>query len=129
MAGGDLSIVSAADADIMVTFIVLQKDVVFRGILLDEAAFQHQRLKLAAGDDIFKVPYILHHAVDLGGMLVNAAEVTADAVFQGFCLADVDDLPLFVLHDVDARLQRQFFYLVPQIFQSGIIHPRLSFRC
>ena len=63
-------------------------------MLLDEAAFQNKCFKLTGGHNIFKIPNILYHAVDLGCMFVHTAEIAADTVFQRLCLTDIDNLPL-----------------------------------
>ena len=123
VAGGDLSVLARANTNIVVSLIVLEQDVVLWGILLDKAALQHQRLKLAGGDDVLEVPDVLHHAVDLGRVLFHAAEVAAHPVFERLGLADIDNLPLFVLHDIDAGLQRQLFDLVAQICKPWVVHP------
>ena len=47
-----------------------------------------------------------------------AAEVADDAVFQPLGLADVDDLALFVEHDIHARKLRQII----RFFQKRIKH-------
>ena len=76
-------------------------------IVLDEAAFQHQGFKLAAGDDVVKVPDLAHHPAGLVVMAGVFPEVADHPVFQRLSLAHIDDLSLFVFHQVTARLHGQ----------------------
>ena len=79
-------------------------------VALDEGVFQHQRFKLAARDDDVKIRHLLHHGRHLGQML--AVEIAGDAVFELFGLADIDDLIVFIEHDVHAGQQRQAVGLI-----------------
>ena len=63
----------------------------------------------------------------VGGTTIRI--IAADPIFQRLCLADINDLPFFVLHDVDSRLQGQFFYLFSQIFQSWIVQSFVLLPC
>ena len=107
-------------ADIAVALVVLEQDVVFRGMLLDQRAFQYQALELGIGDDVGEVVHVVHHPPHLFGVVVLRAEVLADAVFQLLRLADVDDLARLVLHDIYARLQGKRHRLCPQLLHLRI---------
>ena len=115
----------AAYSNIMIALIVLQKDIIFGLVLLDEAAFKHKRLKFAIRQDIVKIRDVFHHPTHLDRMVLLRAEILTDAVFQGLCLANIDDRPLFVLHDINARRKGETHRLFTQgpqmLVQSG--HP------
>ena len=110
------------DLHVPVALVVLQKDVVLRHVLLDEAALEDERLELAAAEDVVEVPDVFHHAADLRRVVVLRAEVLADPVLQDLRLADVDDFALPVLHDVDAGDQGQPHRLGPEFFHLRVLH-------
>ena len=86
-------------------------------VLLDEGVFQHQRLKLAAGDDDVEVRHLLHHGGHLGQML--PVEIAADPVLELLGLAHIDDLIVLVQHDIDPGQQGQMIRFFPQFVQHG----------
>ena len=59
-------------------------------VALDEGILQNQRFKLTVGYNNVKIRNFIDHGRDFGQMI--AVEVAADAVFQFFCLADIDNL-------------------------------------
>ena len=89
-------------------------------MLLDQTALEDQTLEFAVGDDVLEVVYVLNHAPNLFGVVVLGAEVLADAVFQFFRFADIDDLALLVLHDIHAGLQWQRHRLLAKLFHLRI---------
>ena len=88
------------DAD--VRLVVLEPDVVARLVLLDEVVLEDQRFLVVAGDQGLEVGDALHEEAHLAA-LVAAAEVGAHAGAQALRLADVDDLAVLVLQQIDAR--------------------------
>ncbi len=121
---GDAGVGAGGDAHVKIPLGVLQEDVILGGVELYQAGLQHQGLKLAVGDDVIKVPDVFHHAVDLNLVLVHRAEIGGDPVFQGLGLADVDNLPLGVLHDVDPwLLGQQLGPLVEGLHHRLVHHP------
>ena len=54
--------------------------------------------------------------------VVGAVKVTADPVLEHLGLADVDNLPLGVFHDVDAGERRQFCQTPLYVF-AKLEHP------
>ncbi len=74
---------------------------------LDQSAFQNQGLKFGLDHNYIEVVDLADH--DPRFLIVPrlVLEVLADAVFQGFRLAHIDDLTAGILHDVYARLQGQ----------------------
>ena len=71
---------------IMVALIVFEEDVVFGGILLNQAAFEHQGLKLAVGDNGVKIVYLADHAADLGVVVFIRSKILAYPVLSAFAL-------------------------------------------
>ena len=89
--------------------VVFQEHVVLGRVLADQVRFEDQRLLLAFGNDPFDVPDEGEHERCRAVPVVLAAvEVAAHAVLEHFRLSDVNDFPLGVLHDINARPVRQF---------------------
>ena len=122
----ELAPIARAYADIGVALVVLEKYIVFRGMLLYQAALENKRLKLAVGDDVLEPVDVVDHAANLFGVVVLRTEVLTDAVFERLCLADIDDLAVLRVHDVHARQQRQRHSLFSQLGKFGI--HGISFR-
>ncbi len=102
-------------ADVAVPLVVLEQDVVFGGVLLNQAALEHQRLELAVGQDVLEPLHVGDHLAHLRVVVLLGAEVLADPVLKRLRLADVDDLPRFVVHQVDAGMQRQAHGAAPEL--------------
>ena len=102
-------VLAQVDAQVGIALVVLEQDVVFRHIVLDERAFEHERLELRRGGDRLEMIDIRHHFARFCIMRRRILKILADAVFQFFCLADVDHGPGGVFHQINARLigQRQ----------------------
>ena len=114
------------DFDIAVAFVVAQKDVVFRHILLDQAAFEDERLEFAVGHDIFEMIDVFDHLAHLFAVAAVGAEILADAVFERLRLSDIDDFAAGIVHDIDAGRKRQLHCFLPQGFFQGIVcHRRM----
>ena len=88
--------------DIAVALVVLQQDIVFRGVGLDLAGFQHQRFKLALADDDVKGIRVGDHLADLVVVGHTLAEILAHPDAQALCLADIDNGVAFVPDDIYA---------------------------
>ena len=90
-----------------IPLVILQQNIVFGGIPLDQAAFQHQGLKLRSCHDHVEVMYMADHDPGFGAVGCGVLEILADAVFQLLGLAHVDDLVIFVSHDIHTRRKGQ----------------------
>ena len=88
------------DADIAVTLVILEQDVVLGGVRLDLAGFQHQRLELALTDDNVKGVGMGDHLADLVIVGHALAEILAYPDAQALGLADIDDGVAFVPDDI-----------------------------
>ena len=92
---------------IAVALVILEQDVVLRGVGLDLAGFQHQRLKLALTDNHIKGEGVGDHLGDLGVVGHPLPEILRHPGLQPLGLADIDDGIAFVPDDVYPRQQRQ----------------------
>ena len=101
-------------AHIAVPLIILQQNVVFGRVGFDLACLQHQGLKLALADDHIKLEGMVDHLRYLVVVGHTLAEILADTDAQAFCLADVDDLVLFVPNDIHPGQKRQHLCLFIQ---------------
>ena len=89
--------------------VVFQEHVVLGRMLANQVRFENQCFLFAFGDNPFDVPDKGEHERCRTVTVVFAAvEVAAYAVLEHFRLSDVNDFPLGVLHDVNARSVRQF---------------------
>lgn len=82
--------------DIREGFVVLQKHVITRMMLLNEVALQNERLHVASGYDIFEIADFRDQPLRFSVMA--AGKIRTDPVFQHFGFADIDDFAVFVFH-------------------------------
>ena len=95
------------DADIAITLVILEQDVVLGRVRLDLTGLQHQRLKLALTDDDVKGVGVGDHLADLVIVGHALAEILAYPDAQALGLADIDDGVAFVPDDIHPGQQRQ----------------------
>ena len=101
-----------ADADVGVGLVVAQADVEARPVALDEALLGEQRLGLGRGDEALD-------PVDARGEArLPAGEVRGDPLADRARLADVDDLALAVVEEVDAGRVGQLAALLGDAFRA-----------
>jgi hypothetical protein len=84
--------------------LVIPKDDVVAGApLLDEVAFEDQRLQLIGGEQEFHVGDLPYHAAQALAVVAEIAvgEVGLDPLAEGQGLADVQHLALCILEEVD----------------------------
>ena len=81
LGGGDAGVIPAGDVDVVVALVVLEQDVVFGAVELNEAAFQHQGLEFAAGDNVVKIVDVGHHLPHLFRVGAVFPEVADHPVF------------------------------------------------
>ena len=105
------------DLDVRIALVILEADVVFRAMLLDQVHLKDERLKLRADHDPFNIHDLAHEAAGLGIVAGIRVEVGADAVLQADGLADINDRARRVLHQVTARLGRQGFQDPIEVFR------------
>ena len=84
-----------------VALVVLQADVVARPVLLDQVVLEDQRFLVVRRDERLELRHALDEKADLAA-LVATTNVAADPAPQVRGLADVDDLPVAILQQIDA---------------------------
>ncbi len=94
-----------------IVLVVAEDDVVAGPVLLDQRGLEDHRLELVGGDDVLEVPDVADEGVGLGIAGAGLLEVRADTAPQRGRLADVDDLALGVLVEVDPGPVRDLFEL------------------
>ena len=98
----DLGIaVAERELDVGVGLVVAQQDVEARLALLDEVVFEREGLAFVVDEDVVEVDGLAHERAGLGVGLRGLEQIGADARAQVLRLADVDDLALGVLVEVD----------------------------
>ena len=93
--------------DIAVALVVLQQDVIFWGVGLDLAGFQHQRLELALADDDVERIGVGDHLADFVVVGDPLPEILAHPDAQPLGLADIDDGVGLIPDDIHTGQQRQ----------------------
>ena len=94
-------------------------------MLLDQVRLKDQRLHLVRRHDRLNVGDMRDHRAHLRRVIAAALKILPDAVLEDNCLAHVDDLPVVVLHDIDARAVRQQL----QFFCNNVGHIRALPSC
>jgi hypothetical protein len=95
------------DLDVGVRLAVLQHDVVLGLVLLDQLVLEDQRLGRGVGADHLEVGDVVDQLACLRVAVPRGLKVGADAVAQRHRLADIEDRPGVILHQVDTRRRRQ----------------------
>ena len=117
-------LVGQRNLEVWIALVILEADVVARAVLLDEVALQDQCLDLRMCENRLEVGNLRDHSSHLRRLVLAALKVLPHAVLEDDGLADVDDAPLRVLHDVNAgRIRQQlellfhdFRHLLPLAF-------------
>ena len=91
-----------------VVLVVAELDVPARPVLLDEIVLEDRGFFFGARDDRLEVAHrLLEERDEVAVVTASLLEVAPHARPERLRLADVDDGPLLVLEEVDARLHRQ----------------------
>jgi hypothetical protein len=91
------------DLKVGIGLVVLEHDVVLRLVPLDEFVLKDQSLGRRIGPDHLEIGYVAHKFPRLGVVSPRRLEIGAHPVAETDRLADVDDIPALVLHEIDAR--------------------------
>ena len=96
-----------------IALVVLQQNVIFWHITLDKTAFQYQCLEFRRCNDHIKMINMADHQTRFGRMRHRVDKILADAVFQFFCLAHINDIVMLIPHDIHtgAKGERGSFFL------------------
>ena len=108
--------------DIRIAFVILQKNIIIGMMLFNEVTFQEKRFHFGIRYDIFKFADIRHHGTCFCRLIAAALKILPHAVFQIHCLPHINDMPVFILHQINSRLLGQLFQ-----FLLNIKHDLTSF--
>lgn len=99
-------------------------------MLFYQAAFKHERFKLAVGEDDIEIVDILDHFAYLEAVVMLRAEILADAVFERLCLADIYYLraAVFIRYTPGVSGSCMAFLRSSLIF-GFILSPALEYIC
>jgi hypothetical protein len=95
------------DLDIGVGFVVAEEDVEAGFVLFDEGVFEGEGFLFVVDDDVVEVAGLGDEGAGFGVGEGVLGEVVADAGAEDFGLADVEDLAVGVLVEVDPGEERQ----------------------
>jgi hypothetical protein len=101
-------------------FVIFQTDIVARLVFFNQRGFQEQGIALGARDDIFQIRDLAHETLCLE--ICRRLKVRADTIFQRRGLPHIENLPLGIFQEIDARLSRQGFQLnfhLPKILSQN----------
>ena len=99
-----------------IAFVVLEQDVVLRLVLFYHRVFEHERFKLAVGDDDIEVVDMADQLARFGVQPLGRLEVVGHAVLEQLGLADVNHLAILILVHVNAGLHGQLAHTFFQLF-------------
>ena len=95
--------------NVRVRLVIFQHRIVFRTVLFDKVALQHERLQFGIRHNILKTGDMRDHPLNLRPFVAARLEILADTVFQRNRLSYVDNCIVRVVHQIDAGFPRQFF--------------------
>ena len=98
-----------SDLYIRIGLIVLEHGIVSGPVLLDQVVLQDQGFQLGIGHDILKTVDLFYHTVDLGSPAHDPAKIRVDTIMEIYGLPHINDRVLLIVHDIYARLMREFF--------------------
>ena len=128
---GKAGVVAAVQPHEGIALVILQQNVVAGLMALDEGILQHQGLELRPDDNGVEPVHMGHHHLRFLVVAGGVLKVLADAVFQFFGLAHIDDLAGLVHHQIDAGQQGQVVGLGAELITGhGVIsfHGKLQIR-
>ena len=96
--------ITERELDVGIGFVVAQQDVEARLALLDEVVLKGQCLVLVGDEDVFNVDCLAHEGAGFGVGLRGFKKIGPDAAAEVLRLADIDDLALWILVEVDPGL-------------------------
>ena len=126
---GKAGIVAAVQPHEGIALVVLQQNVVAGLMALDEGVLQHQGLELRPDDNGVEPVHMGHHHLRFLVVAGGVLKILADAVFQFFGLAHIDDLAGLVHHQIDAGQQGQVVGLGAELITGhGVISFMENYR-
>ena len=126
---GKAGVVAAVQPHEGIALVILQQNVVAGLMALDEGILQHQGLELRPDDNGVEPVHMGHHHLRFLVVAGGVLKVLADAVFQFFGLAHIDDLAGLVHHQIDAGQQGQVVGLGAELITGhGVISFMENYR-
>ena len=83
--------------------VVCQQGIVFRLVLLDKVALQHQGFHLGIRHDVLKVSYPAHHDILPDALRMAVLKILMQAMAQYPGLSHIYYLITLIMHQIDAR--------------------------
>ena len=83
--------------NIRIALVISEQDIEARRVLLGEAVFKQQCLRLCICDGDLNLAHLLHHRLRFWCRF-RAMKITADALFKAACLAGRHDLVVGLVH-------------------------------
>ncbi len=99
------------NCNVRVALVIFEVNVEVWVILVDEVALEHERLMLAADNDIVKRTHDLHHKGDLGTLVLQGC-VLPHARAQVLGLAYIDDLAVPIFPEIASGVGRNLLHLL-----------------
>ena len=99
--------VGEGELDVGVGFVVAQQDVEARLALLDEVVLKGQGLVLVGNEYVLNVDGLAHEGAGFCVGLRGFKKIGSDAAAEVLRLADIDDIALRILVEVDPGLGRE----------------------
>ena len=100
--------------NIRIPFVIRHHRIILRAVFLDQITFKHKRFHLRSGDNILKIRNLRHHTRNLrrSAMSMSGLKILPYTVVETDCLAHVENIIIFAMHDIHTRALRK----LPQLF-------------
>src|SRR5215216_2382065 len=95
------------DFYVWIALVILEADVVFRAMFLDEVHLKDERLKFRPDNDPLDVCNLTHESARLSVVAGICVKIGTDAVPQAESFADINDCPGGVFHQITAWFRRK----------------------
>ena len=92
------------DFDVQESFVILEFDVEFGLLLLDQITLQEKGFQFIIGDDVIQVVDVLPQDLGFFIEIPRGSKIGTDTVLETLGLANVDHFPAWVLEKIDSRL-------------------------
>ena len=99
-------------ADVRISLVIFQQDVVFWHMALYQGTFQNERFEFAGRDDHIEMVDLTDHEPRFRCMGSGVLKILRYPILQFFCFADIYDLICFIPHDINTggiRKAQRFF--------------------
>ena len=107
-----------SNLEIRIALVVLEADIVARAVLFNQVAFENQSFDFACGDNRLEIGDFGDHRFNLRAVILAGLKILAHAIFEDTRLADVNNFPANIFHDVNARFFGQCLQLFLNHYQN-----------